>query len=77
MLLAIDELKKCGAFTGYYMGRLRAKADALKARVLNDGSISPEEREHLRRIWLEYENEILKMVESDAGVAQGTIRKGG
>ena len=73
-LQAIDDLKKCVPFIGYFIPRLKAKQEALAARVLNDDTINPDEREHLRRIWQEYEKEILRMVETDAGVAQGTLR---
>jgi hypothetical protein len=74
-LKAIEDLKKFPAFRDYYLPRLKMKQAALQERVMAEKGLKPRERERLRRIWQEYQDEILPMLDVEAGVEKGIIAR--
>lgn len=71
----IEELRKSAAFNQYFTPRLRAKQLAHQVSVMTDKELTADEREIRRRIWVEYEEEILKLLDVEAG-AEKSILKG-
>lgn len=63
-LVAIDALVKCPEYESYFLRRLRERMNAIGKSVLEDDSLSTDEREKRRRVWKEYED-ILRMPQSD------------
>jgi hypothetical protein len=62
--LAVIELRKCKAFQGYYLGKLRAMQAALDMRILTDLSTQGEALQQAR-VERNLLAEIIKMPERD------------
>lgn len=72
---AIKQLRENGPFNTYFLRRLRMKHDAIEEKFKYDTpqKCDAAEREILRRLMLEYENEILSLMDRDDAAAQSTL----
>lgn len=69
----IAELRKSDAFNRYFMRRLRKRRESLHDAFLTAGAMSHEEREVHRRLILEYDREIMNMLEKDERACRSII----
>lgn len=77
-LQAIKGLRSADAFNHYYLRRLKEKRDKLEVRFRTEPAtkINHEEREILRRIIQEYDQEIIGLMDSDEAACRSTIESG-
>lgn len=68
-LREITKLTECDAFTGYFSDRLRERQKELETAVLEDDSLTPEQREIMRRMATEYRTYTRKIVSTDRALA--------
>lgn len=66
----INKLMECDGFTGYFSDRLRDRQKELETSVLEDDSLTPEQREIMRRMATEYRTYTRKIVTTDHAMAK-------
>jgi hypothetical protein len=71
----IKQLREFTPFHAYMMRRLRMKRDVIEDRFRTDptSKCSHEEREILRRLLMEYDNELLSLLDNDEASARRTL----
>jgi len=72
-IAAVNQLKDCPAFTGYFMELLRKKQERIRHTVLNNEIITPEIREAMRLGAKEYDT-IMKLADNDLASALDFIK---
>lgn len=76
-LRAIDQLKQCPEFVGFYQSFLRARRDAFDRAALHTAGLTLEQREIQRLLGREYDELIDKALDNAASMARKAIAQGG